>query len=113
MSVAPGTIIINQCQCTAMTPTGSNHAFRCLECHGFEVVHTSLCTCMNHGKLPADLVTRDGMIRRKLRCVGNDVKIRKRGLDHDDVGAFGHITLLPSNQQRDNGQKSQMRRHSQ
>lgn len=54
---------------------------------------------MNHGKFPADLVTRDRVIRRELRCVGDDVQIGKRGLDHDNVGTFGHITLLPNNQQ--------------
>jgi len=80
-----------------MTPTGSNHAFRGLKCHVFEAIHASLCACMNHSKFPADLVTRDGMIRCELRCVGDDVEIRKCGLDHDDVGAFGHIALLLSN----------------
>lgn len=54
---------------------------------------------MNHGKFPANLVTRDRVIRRELRCIGDDVEIGKRGFDHDDVGTFGHITLLPSNQQ--------------
>lgn len=53
---------------------------------------------MNHGKFPADLVTCDRVIRRELCRIGDDVEIRERGLDHDDVGTFDHITLLPGNQ---------------
>ena len=75
MSVAPVTPSANQCQTVATTPTSSNHAFRCLKRQRFEVIHTSLCTRMNHGEFPADLVARNWMICRELCRIGDDIKV--------------------------------------
>ena len=95
-----------------MRPTSSNYAFCGLKRHGFEVIHTSFCTRVNHGKFSADLITCDRVVPGELRGIGDDIEIRKCGLDHDDVGTFGYITLLPSDK-RGSARRTQMRCHSQ
>ena len=48
---------------------------------------------MNHGELTADLVRRDRHVLSNVFGVADDVEVRARGLDHDDVGALLDIPV--------------------
>ena len=77
--------------------TGSDHTFCALECHCFQIVYPCASASVDHGKFATDLITCDGMVRGETGSVGDDIKIRKGGLDHDDVGAFVSIANLRVN----------------
>ena len=75
-------------------PTCAEHAVARLERHRAEVVHARARAGDDHRVLAADLVACERVVRRELRGVLDDVEVRQRGLDHDDVGTLSDVALL-------------------
>lgn len=77
-----------------MILTSTYHAFRCLEGHGAQIVHARIGTSDDHCILTTDLIACQGMIRRKLCSILDDIKIWQSGLHHDNIGALLHVAFL-------------------
>lgn len=48
---------------------------------------------MDHGVLARDLVRRDGHVLADLLCVADNIQIRARRLDHDDIRALLNVAM--------------------
>jgi len=74
--------------------TGSNHTLNALKSHRPEWINTRSSASMNHGKLPANLVACNWVIRSYLCGVRYDIEVRKCRLDHYDICTFRSVPLL-------------------
>ena len=75
-------------------PTCSQEGLGRLERHRLEVIHAGLGPSDDHGKLPADLVDRQRVIRSDLGRISNYVEVWHARFDHDDVGTFVDVPSL-------------------
>jgi hypothetical protein len=82
--------------------TGTEHAVDRLECHVAEGVDACGGAGVDHGELATDLVARERVVWRELCGVGDDVEVRHRRLDHDNICALGRVALLQAVSMRAN-----------
>jgi len=75
-------------------PTRSQEGLSGLEGHRLEIIHPGFGTSNNHGKLPADLVNRQRVVRSDLGCIGNNVEVWHAWFDHDDIGTLVNVPSL-------------------
>ena len=67
---------------------GPQDALGTLKRHGLDIKHPRRGPGVDHGELATDLIGRDGHVLADLLGVADDVEVRARRFDHDDVGAF-------------------------
>ena len=73
--------------------SGTKNTFGAFKGHRLQVEHASIGTSVDHGELSADLVGGHGHVLSNGLGIADDVEIAASGLNHDDVGALGDVTV--------------------